>query len=295
MLDGDAAVEDAINRTDKWINSPESEKVAPPSLEGAQILEAEANRIESLSYASTTFVEQALKNAIDAQIPASLDPLVKLFVKSLQDSSIKSTLKVLPARVRSFQKAKSWVQKNIFAHKFETNWNWTAPTYANYQKATEPPPLAAEPSDVATRVLNPGSRSASSTNDSDFSSGSGMPADWFEERIHYLQCWVEENRLRAALELRMAGPQLSRSQIDRLVGLLDNRETRIRLSDGGRSKDTPPSSYYSARALEGMPSELVSSGVKARAHAIYREYSFPRNVSRATAFDVAQAGSCAKL
>jgi hypothetical protein len=138
-LDGGTLVENAINRVDKWVNAVESERVAPPSIEDAQILEAEANTMESFSYASTTIVEQTVKNVIDAHIPTSLDPLVKLFVKTLQDAFIKSMLKVLPARLRSFQEAQSWVQKNVFAPNFQTNWNWSVPTYARYQKATEPP------------------------------------------------------------------------------------------------------------------------------------------------------------
>lgn len=281
--DGDTVVEDAIDRVNKWVNAGETERVAPPSLEDARILETEAKQVETLSYASTAIVEQALKEAIGQQI-TGLDPLIKLFVKTLQNAGVKSALNVLPARVRTFQKAKAWVQKNIFAHNLQTNWDWTAASYAKYQKAMEPPPVTPRPKSATDGLAGLAGLTRP-----------GMPDDWFKERLHYLQCWIEENRLNAANELRLAGPQLSSSQIAQLVSLLGSNETRIRLSENGRFKDTPPLGYYSARALEGMSSEFLNPIVRARAHTIYQEYRTQGRTSIADRFDLMQARSCIKL
>jgi hypothetical protein len=294
--DDDAVVEDAINRVDKWVSAPESAPVSTPSIEDAEIVEAEANRVESLSYLSTTFVEQAVKNVIDAHLPANLDPFVKSVVKTLQDAAVKSVLKAIPARVRSVQKAQAWVKKNLFAHNFQADWNWPAPTYDTYQKETaSPPPIKNEPEAIAGKspVYEP--PFSSGTSGPFPSRNSGMPAAWFKRRMELLQCWIEENRLRAALDLRAAGPQLSLLQIGRIVQMLDNTETRIRLTANRNSKDTPPLSYYSALALEGMQSELLTPGIQARAHAIYQKHNVQRNVSPATAHDLSQSGNCQKI
>jgi len=281
LVDSDAAVEGAINRTEKWVSAAGTERVAPPSIEDARILEAEANRVETLSYASNTLVEQALKNAIDAHLSADLEPFIKLFVKQLEDSAVKSTVKFIPARIRSFQRAKSWVQRNVFAHNFQADWNWQVPSYAQYQKAIEPPPVAPTPEPT--------------TSGEDFVGDEVVSDEWFEAEMHDLQCWIEENRLRAANELREAGPRLSRSQIDQLVDRLNSSETRIRLDASGQYRDLPPLSYYSARALEGMTSERLSSAERVRAHEIFEQYKVQRNLTRASTREQVQASICWKL
>src|SRR6476646_6887434 len=92
-----------------------------------------------------------------------------------------------------------------------------------------------------------------------------------------------------------AGPRLSRSQIDQLVDRLNSSETRIRLDASGQYRDLPPLSYYSARALEGMTSERLSSAERVRAHEIFEQYKVQRNLTRASTREQVQASICWKL
>jgi hypothetical protein len=147
------ATDAAIERTDQWSEAGVSRGKSPgPSFKDADRLAAEAGRVEGALGAAQLAVEEAIKTVLGDQLSPAMDPLVKLFVKSLMGSSVKTFLSgVFPQGIDDFADAVRWVSVNLKPDDLRQNWIWPVGTVAEYR-----PPKAPETVTANTPEVSPG-------------------------------------------------------------------------------------------------------------------------------------------
>jgi hypothetical protein len=127
--------DEAIDRIEKWDNldggGGESLSRTFRTLDG---IAAYADRLEGTLAAARLLVEEAVKNVLGAQFSPAMDPLVKVFAKSLLSSGVKTVLSTtFPQGIDDVSDAIRWLKANLGAGQARPDWTWQVGTVAEYR------------------------------------------------------------------------------------------------------------------------------------------------------------------